>query len=495
MSAPAVRVQPVRNPVLPAGVTPEQRYWRGYKQSKIIQPNNSVNHIHFNPTNPHDFAVTTASSVSIFSSRTLERTKNINRFDDVAYSGEFRADGKLLIAGDGSGKVRVFDVKSRNILLTLQPTKNPTHVTKFHPTSLTSFLSASDDRIVRLWDLTSPDPVATFEGHKGYVRTASFIPSSSLISTGCYDEVVRIFDPRTSSTEPVTSYNVEAPIDSLLAINPTTLISASGPIIQVWDIAAGKRIKKLSYFQNTVTCLANAYDRGILAGSLDGHVKVIDSNSPSWDVKFGWKFSGPVLSADVSPDFKHLVTGSKEVFSVRTRKTEVKKKAAMIPTVKSGNFARMIRGAEYHGEMEHNILNDKPKPLNKLKTYEKHINAFRWGDALDAAFSKGMTPEMTITVLEELKKRGKVSISLSSRDEDSLEPILKWCVKAVQDIRAAPIIADWVGCIVDLYGVLIDKSPILENLITELSRKVKLEIETAKEAKRIEGMLEMLLSR
>lgn len=496
MSAPASRIQPTRNPTLPAQTTPELRYWRGFKNPVLVKENNAVNHIHFNPQSPHDFAITSSTRVQIFSAKTRQVSKTFSRFKDTVYSGEFRSDGKLLVAGDATGLVQAFDANSRSVLVTLQPSKHATHVTKFHPSSLTTLLTASDDRVARLYDITSSTPVAQFQDHTDYIRTAAFIPSSNLISTGCYDGVVRLYDPRAPTSEgPAAIHTHDDPVESVMALNSTTLLSSAGPTVKVWDLTAGRMVKELTNFQKTVTCLANGYERGVLAGSLDGHVKVFDSSSPSWDVKFGWKFGGGVLSTGVSPDHKHFVTGlTSGLFSIRTRKTAPRKLQGVKQT-KYGNFARMIRGAEYHGEMEHRVINEKPKPVKKLKTYEKHMNAFRWGDALDAAFANGMAPEMTVTILEELKRRGKVAVSLSGRDEDSLEPILKWAVKAVQDTRSIPIVADWIGCLVDLYGNLIDKSPILESLMVDLERRISQEVEKARDSKKIEGMLELLLSR
>jgi U3 small nucleolar RNA-associated protein 15 len=490
MSAPVARIQPVKKPVLPAKTTPEQKYWRGFKTPLLVKENNAVNHLHFNPESPHDFAVTSSTRVQIFSAKTRQVIRTIARFKDTVYSGEFRPDGKLVVAGDATGLIQVFDANSRSVLVTLLPTQHPTQVTKFHPTELSTLLSASDDKVARIWDLTSPNPVISFTDHTDYIRTACFVPSSNLIATGCYDGIVRIYDRR--APEVVATHDQMAPIESVMALNGTTLISAGGPSVKIWDMTAGKLVKELTNFQKTVTCVADAGERGVVAGSLDGHVKVFDSKSPDWQVKFGWKFGGAVLNTGVSPDFKHFVTGlTSGLLSIRTRKTEPKTPQG-IKEAKSGNFARMIRGAEYHGELEHGIITEKSKRHKKIKTYEKHLRGFRWSDALDSAFS--LPPELTVTVLEELRTRGKVIVSLSGRDEDSLEPILKWAIRAVQDTRCVTLVADWVGCIVDMYASLIDRSAVLENLVIQLRRKISQEIEKAKDAKRIDGMLELLLT-
>ena len=42
--------------------------------------------------------------------------KAITRYKDVALSCRFRPDGRLLVGGDGSGLVQVFDLSSRSVL-------------------------------------------------------------------------------------------------------------------------------------------------------------------------------------------------------------------------------------------------------------------------------------------------------------------------------------------------------------------------------------------
>lgn len=496
MSANRQRVVPHKAPVLPAQTTPEQRYWRGYTNTQLVKEHNAVNHICFNPVSPHDFAVTSSTRIQVFSSKTREVAKTFSRFKDTVYSGEYRFDGKLLVAGDASGLVQIFDaVQPRTLLVTINPSTHPTHVTKFHPTVSTNLLTASDDRVARLYDISSAhEPVITFGDHEDYIRTASFIPSSNLITTGCYDGYVRIFDSRVGS-QPVAKFNQSSPVEDILPITPTTMCTAGGPSIKVWDIAAGKLVHEMSNFQKTVTCLANAQgNRGILAGSLDGHVKVFDM--VDWEVKFGWKFGGSVLSCGVSPDSKHFVAGlTSGLVSIRTRKTDAKNKASTpAKSSKSNAFKKMMRGAEYLGEEEHRIhIDSKPsKSVKKLRPYEKHLNSFKWSEALDDAFLPGVSKEVSLTILEELKKRGKVRASLYGRDDTTLEPLLTWALKAVEDVRSVNTVADWVAVVLEMYGSTIEKSTILEELVLSLRKKIRQEIDKAREAQKIEGMLQLL---
>lgn len=56
----------------------------------------------------------------IYAPKTGKVAKTITRFKDTARGGEFRKDGKLVVAGGDDGVVQVFDVNSRAILRTMK---------------------------------------------------------------------------------------------------------------------------------------------------------------------------------------------------------------------------------------------------------------------------------------------------------------------------------------------------------------------------------------
>ena len=70
-----------------------------------------VTSIDFCPVAPHDFAVTNSTRVQIYSPHTNTVRKTISRFKDIAYSGTFRNDGKLLVAGGETGIIQVSHLK------------------------------------------------------------------------------------------------------------------------------------------------------------------------------------------------------------------------------------------------------------------------------------------------------------------------------------------------------------------------------------------------
>lgn len=62
-------------------------------------------------------------------------------------------------------------------------------------------LTGSDDRTVRLWDLTSGgEAVRTFEGHSDYVRAGTTcVSANNLYLSGSYDHTAKLWDTRTGA--------------------------------------------------------------------------------------------------------------------------------------------------------------------------------------------------------------------------------------------------------------------------------------------------------
>ncbi|EGV61258.1 U3 small nucleolar RNA-associated protein 15 [Yamadazyma tenuis] len=498
MSSSKPRVAQVRNPTLPSQTTPEQRYWRGFVSPQLIKETHPINHIHFNPQAPHDFAVSSSTRIQIYSAKTRQVIKTFSRFKDTVLSGEFRHDGKLLVAADKSGLVSIYDAyQPRSLLVSLNPSTYPTHVAKFHPTMGKQLVTGSDDRVLRLYDIseTTSGPVVEFDDshHQDYIRSVDFIPDAPhLVATGCYDGIVRVFDTR--AHECVARFEHNSPVEDILGFSSTTIMTAGGPQVKIWDLSTNKKVTELNNFTKTAMTLHNTHDKGLLVGSLDGHVKIFDSTSSAWNVKFGWKFgSGGVLSCGVSPnDHKHFVTGlTSGLVSIRTRKTEPRVKQGVKQT-RSNAYNRMMKGMDYKGEEEQRIVSSSQQSTKKLKTFEKLLGGFKWSEALDSGFVSGIPKEHTITILSELRKRGKVRVSLENRDEISLVPILSWFHKNIEDVRSFNLIADYLSVIFELYGSYLSTNSDLNDVFESLIKKVEHEVKKSKEANEIKGMLELL---
>lgn len=424
-----------------------------------------------------------------------------------------------MVAGDETGAIQVFDVNSRAILKTWKEHKQPVWTTRFSPTELTTLMSASDDRTVRLWDLPSQESVTTFVGHQDYVRSGAFMlgQASSLVVSGSYDQTVKIWDPR-ASARAVMTFKHAAPVESVLPMpTGTTILAAADNQISVLDLVAGRPLQLLQNHQKTVTslCLASNGTR-LVSGGLDGHLKVFET--AAWNLVAGSKYSSPILSLSVvssglAREDRHLAVGMQSgVLSIKTRlsgqqKVKERERQKEMQALIEGNieefdrktakkrprgWEKRFRGRDFTGEGADIIIggNDRERP-KKVARWERSLQKGEYAAALDQVLEEGHLTS-TMTLLTALRHRSAMRTALSNRDDVSLQPILMWVCKFVTDPRYVPMCVDVGMLIMDLYSSQMGQSPEIDGLMKRLHQRARQEVERAHQAWRTNGMLGML---
>ncbi|KAF9485314.1 WD40 repeat-like protein [Pholiota conissans] len=490
----------------------ESRYWRQFKHPVFVKEYAPITSVHFSPTRPHRYAVTAATRVQIYAPRTQKLSKTISRFRDVARSGCIREDGKLVVAGDDTGLIQVFDINSRAILRTLDSHKQPVHVTKFSSLSPTHVLSCSDDTTVKMWDVPSQTVIATFTDHTDYVRSGQVSTSNPhIILTGSYDSTVRLFDTRSGSCEmsmsPGRTLAVQdrVPVEQVLMFHSgTAAVSTAGPILRVWDIVAGGVCTRaLSNHQKTVTALTfNSTGNRLLTGSLDHMVKVYDVST--YKVVHTMRYPAPVLCLAVSPDDTHIVGGMSDgTLSIRRRDpkaSDFTQNDEGHPSVTSLLSNINVGHGISSQTSSQNIVADKGERRLEsqnskiFKEYDKFLKTFRYSDALDSVLKKNIPPSVAFSLIQELIHRDGLRIALTGRDDVLLEPVLRLLLKYIADPRFGELAAN-VACIVlDMYGSVVGQAPLIDSLVLRLRKKVASELQFQDEIIKAKGALTMILS-
>ncbi|KAF9009025.1 Trp-Asp repeat-containing protein [Cyathus striatus] len=489
---------------------PESRYWRQFKHPIFIKEYAPITSVHFSPSKPHRYVVTAATRLQIYAPRTQKITKTISRFKDIARSGNIREDGKLVVAGDDTGLVQVFDVNSRAILRTLDSHKQPVHVTRFSSLMPTQVLSCSDDTTVKLWDVPSQVPISTFTDHTDYVRSGHVLSSNpNLIITGSYDSTVRLFDARSGSCEMYMggslAGNAKVPVEQVLMFpSGTAAVSSAGPILRIWDIVAGgKCIRALSNHQKTITSLTfNASSSRLLTGSLDQMVKVYDVST--YNVLHTMRYPAPLLCLVVSPDETHIVGGMSDgTLSVRRR--QVKPTSEMTSDTLQANSLETFIGSRIgQGSLKPkrigNAIGDveelriESRRNKRLREYDRYLKNFKYSAALDSVLKKQVPPTTTFSLIQELIHRQGLRTALGGRDDVLLEPVLRFLLKYIADPRFGEIACDVASIVIEMYRPVIGQAPLIDSLFLQLRKKVAAELKFQKELLNAKGALNMILA-
>lgn len=454
--------------------------------------------------------------VSIYNSRTAEIRRELPSFKDLARSGVYRRDGRLVASGSDAGLVRVFNAKTRAPMRQFRDHAGPVHVTRF-ASSGGQLFTAGDDKTARLWDIASGTAISCVRGHTDYIRSGTQAATGEgLWLTGSYDHTVRLWDLRTaphgspSSSSAsaasasgkglfgaaVMAMNHGAPVNAVLALPGGSLVVTAGSNeLKVWDLTAGaKLLQTVSAHQKSITCmcLTSSGDR-LLTGGLDGHVKVYSVGD--FTPVYGFKHGGAITSVALPADLTRLAVGTADgTLTVRQRTVQTSEAVmarAKSAVVRGGTYRFFLRGAGDAAGDDDVTLAPSVKPT--LKAHDQLLKRFRYGAALDAALATGNSV-ITASMLTELTQRGGLRVALSGRDEESLEPLLALLVKHTPNPRFTQILTETCHAVLDLYAPVLGRSARVRSMLAALQSRVRGEMAVQRELLKLQGGLDMLLN-
>ncbi|KAK8824541.1 hypothetical protein WA577_006938 [Blastocystis sp. JDR] len=480
--------------------SPENGFWksfRGIVEAKLSGP---VNHIAFSPVAPYHYVATSGTNVVLYSGNTRQRIKAFSRFLDIAYSGTFRQDGKLLVAGDEKGNIKLFDVESKTLLRETRPHSAGTHAVNF--LSMTQLVSASDDKTLCLYDIPTNTVVNTYHGHTDYVRSLSIysgeMVNNDVFVSGSFDRCVKLWDQRLPPEEAcVMTVTLDAPVSCLLQFSSTLLFAGNDTSIDVLDlVSGGKRLEHLNYHQKQVSALAyyNSATYGlqrVLSAGLDGGVKVIDP--VSFKVTYNFKFPDPLLAVAVSPNDVIAVGTSSGVVSTRCKhkEEEEEKEKTLLPGALLGREAEKAKGLPK--ELEAKKVEVRAPAKQRQTRWDRYLRKFNYMKALDAALESHKV-EVVVSVLEEMRARNVLSIAVKGRSDKDLAPLLAVITTHLNNPAYAGILLTTANEVLTQYGASVGQRPGLDAQLMKLNTVLGNEIRSEKHALGVLGAAEIIES-
>ncbi|KAF4321028.1 hypothetical protein BBO99_00000807 [Phytophthora kernoviae] len=453
--------------------TAENSYWKKFHTPQELQQVGPVTHIDVSPVTPHHVAITSSTRIHLYNTSTNEIVKTFSRFRDVVYSGTFRSDGKLLVAGGENPYVQVLDINTRSILRSFKGHTGAIRSTHFSADNV-HVLSCSDDKTAR--------------------------PSSQNVwATGSYDHTVKLWDLRASDqTVSKSTMNLDhgAPVEACMVMpGGSLLLSAGGNSVKVWDILSGGRLlHSFSSHQKTITSLGlDGTGTRLMTGSLDGHLKIYDLKT--YELSHGFKYKSGVLSFGMSPTNSHLFAGTVDgILAVRRRtvkKAELQDLASRQAILRGGTYKYFLRGK-----------NAKPQPADftvatarhkRIAPYDRALRKFDYKKALNEALDT-RSPLIVASMLEELRLRVGLKRALAGRDEESLEPLLAFLIKYVTDPKYASLLIQVCTIVCDLYAPKLSQSMLIDSLFVKLHEKLNEELRVQKQILNVVGMMDSVMA-
>ncbi|GFS29796.1 u3 small nucleolar RNA-associated protein 15 homolog [Trichonephila inaurata madagascariensis] len=467
--------------------TEDNIYWENLEFPTTFKEFGAIDFVDFSPVEPYNVAVTCGVKVQLYNTLTKEVLHKLKKFKDEAYGGVFRNDGNLLAAGAKDGWVRLYDVPGHRLLRTFKGHKAATHRCAFVP-GFSHLLSFSDDKTVALWDVTTEQRLKSFEEHKDYIRAGAISQlSQDIFISGSYDHTVKMYDIRTGSS--VMSVDHEFPVDSILIFPSGGLfISAGGTSIKVWDPIAGRMLAHVITHHKPITSLCFASNgRRLMSASLDRHVKIYDITS--YEVVHTLTYPSPILTVAVAPDDKAVGVGMADgIFSLRQMTPKLPEESKQ----KKSLFHQYHSYARDFNETDNTVF--VPGSMKKKeRSYDRYLRTFQSSRALDAVLGGGSaSPQVTITVMMELIRRGSIKAAMVEREGNSLIVLIRFVTKYIGDPKYMRVLIDVGLILLELYGPKFG-DPGVRKLFQSLSEAVDNQILYLKEMEEIQAVIQTIL--
>jgi WD40 repeat protein len=208
--------------------------------------------------------------------------------------------------------------------------------------------SGSDDKSVRIWDLTNSKELVCLFGHTRWVQALSLSNDNKFLASSGGDGKIFIWNIISQNPEPIEV--LEGHDDSVLSLSfskdGTKILSASrDQTVRIWELNSGKKNVKQIGHSDRITSVDFSKDRKILVtGSADKNLfvwnthigyplgKVLNVNSPIRTIRIGFNGrliaigtdSGEVLIADLQKGeiLNKLNRHKEKVYSVDISKNE-----------------------------------------------------------------------------------------------------------------------------------------------------------------------------
>ncbi|MDZ7995271.1 MAG: protein kinase domain-containing protein [Nostoc sp. EfeVER01] len=200
----------------------------------------------------------------------------------------------------------------------------------------TTLGSASDDKTIKLWNLTGGQEIRTLEGHSNWIWTIAFSPDSKILASGSADKTIKLWNLETGKLIRTLEGNGDGVTS--VAFSPDSKTLASGNAskdmkIKIWNLETGKLIRTLEGHTNGIASVVFSPDGKTLAsGSWDRTIKL-------WNLGTGKLIRSleespeSILSVAFAPNGVILASGSKD----KTIKLWNLKTGKLIHTLKGHN--------------------------------------------------------------------------------------------------------------------------------------------------------------
>jgi WD40 repeat protein len=147
------------------------------------------------------------------------------------------ANSQRLISGDQAGTIKVWDIPTGKLLMTLEG--NGDQIVSLAVSSDGQRLaSGSYDKTIRIWNLQSGTLLQTLKGHNFAIADVAFSPDGKVLASASYDESIKTWDWATGTALCTLKGHSSAVYSIAFTHSGKTLVSGGADgTVRLWDLS------------------------------------------------------------------------------------------------------------------------------------------------------------------------------------------------------------------------------------------------------------------
>ncbi|KAL8232389.1 hypothetical protein R6Q57_002167 [Mikania cordata] len=233
-----------------------------------------------------------SGDICVWNYRSQVTEKTFEIAESRVRSAKFIARKEWIVVGADDGFIRVYNYNTMENIIEFKAHSDFIRSLIVHP-SHPYFLSASDDKEIKLWDWEKGwECTKTFQGHEHYVMKLAFNPiDTNVFASASLDHTIKFWD--LGSSDPRSSINGHTEgLNSVEFLETSEklyfLTGSDDHTIKVWDYESMTCVQTLEGHTNNVTSLqcVKLDASFIITGSEDQTMRVWNTKTYNLDYTF-----------------------------------------------------------------------------------------------------------------------------------------------------------------------------------------------------------------